>query len=354
MEIHLNEYTLHNIFQYLNGEDLSMAAQVNRIWNKVAREELSKRDPFISYHDFYTGIPENWMEIERFVIDRCRNKPILHITYTYDGFSEKFKNGCFCNILPPNCQSIVIENHYVNDQESIICSMFFPDAESIIIDTLTFTVHAAEYGIYCEELDFMFDFYFKDDNRLKYAYDPFLNDDSNLTNCLILLYEETRDFIASNIVRSLHKWYPNRISSVWGGLVKKLGVCKNIRRTKICSYGIDCIAIMISGSNMQTWNLTIDEKDASIESLEKTFKDLREQVKLKKHSLCLMFFSDYWDNCYFGLEPPIFKQYFPDMPLFPIYGYLSLGANNFEEADKQLLDGYRRILEFSLTIITYD
>ncbi|KAI4481054.1 hypothetical protein M0804_009680 [Polistes exclamans] len=354
MEIVLNEYILRNIFQYLNGADLCSVAQVNSNWNRAAKEEQRKRGPICSYKDYFMGLPKNWNDIKRDIIDKCPNKPMLHMAYTYAGFTDKFSNGCFCQFLPHDCQSISVETYSIRDEDNIINNMFLPNAANLTIDTLTFNVHAWDYGVYCDELNFIFDFYFKNAEPLRDVFDPVLNDDSNLNNCLILLYEETKEFIASNILRCLHEWYPNRISSIWGGLVKKLEICKKIEGFTLCTYGVDCIAIMISGSNMQTWNLVMDAKESSIESIEKTFKDFSKEIKLKKHSIGLMFSSDYCDNCYFNLEPPIFRQYFPNTPLFQILGFLSIGADDVSEADSQITDGYRRMLELSITIITYD
>ncbi|KAI4473999.1 hypothetical protein M0802_015841 [Mischocyttarus mexicanus] len=228
--------------------------------------------------------------------------------------------------------------------------MYLPKIPTIAITSLIFNVHAWEYGVYCEEINFLFDFYFNNDVRLRNIYEPYLRDDSNMTNFLILFYEETKEFIASNILRSLDKWYPSRVSSIWGGMVRKLSVCKN----NICNYNVDCIAMLLSGTNMQTWTIVMDGKMASIENIEIRFKELKKEVTLKKHSIGFMFSGDYCDNFYLNLEPEIFMRLFPDTPLFQVFGYLALGAKDCKEADNNISDGYRRMLELSLTIVTYD
>ncbi|KAI4498977.1 hypothetical protein M0802_005843 [Mischocyttarus mexicanus] len=161
---------------------------------------------------------------------------------------------------------------------------------------------------------------------------------------------QTKEFIASNILRTLHKWYPRRVSSIWGGMVRKLTICKN----NICNYNIDCIAMLLSGTNMQTWTIVMDGKMASIEYIEIRLNELKKEITFKKHSMGLMFSGDYCDNFYLNLEPDIFMRLFPDTPLFQVLGYLALGAQDCKEADNSISDGYRRMLELSLTIVTYD
>lgn len=76
----------------------------------------------------------------------------------------------------------------------------------------------------------------------------------------------------------------------------------------------ECVAILISGTKMQIWTVSLDEMNDNNKDIEDKLKNIKEIVKLKKHSIIFMFISEYCSSDMDNLELIMF-EYFPRVPV---------------------------------------
>ncbi|KAI4498972.1 hypothetical protein M0802_005838 [Mischocyttarus mexicanus] len=125
--------------------------------------------------------------------------------------------------------------------------------------------------------------------------------------------------------------FPDSRVPIWGGVIDTLSVCKSFLLKTQCNMRADLINIIISGQNMSMWNLLLDDDCHSKKKLKKKFAELKNNVKLKDHTIGFIFTPIKRYEKLNTLESTVFAKYFPEVQLIHIYGHAAFIGNGFKE-----------------------
>lgn len=123
--------------------------------------------------------------------------------------------------------------------------------------------------------------------------------------------------------------FPHKRIFICGGLVSHISVCNSVDNSRVCRNQAECVAILISGSEMQVWTVSLDEIYDNNLDIENKLKNIKAIVKLKRHSIIFMFISEFCSSNLDNLELTLF-EYFPRVP---VVKYICNGAFAGENLD---------------------
>ncbi|EFN83047.1 F-box only protein 22, partial [Harpegnathos saltator] len=154
---------------------------------------------------------------------------------------------------------------------------------------------------------------------------PALNKEKS--TCLIIFGTALEHSHIKSLINDLNS-YSNKISSVWGGLVKNCYIHDKTSSVLRAPY---CISILITG-RMKTWSTIVDQYCNTKEKVEKHLREWKEKVELRKHSIGFMFACHARGESLYNkpnVESSIFKSLFPDLKLVGCFGDGELGKHSF-------------------------
>lgn len=345
----LNRDELSIIFKFLNGFDLHNASLVCSFWSEIAKEENKRRGYPCEVKTEFNSCIDNWDTLKTQLIDCCQVKPSLHILFCGFGKTKQILKGCYCQYLPSNCISISLEHFFTWITDNSISSIFFPEIPNLQISTITFNKHPWNKGIYCEELKCLFDDSFSNADRLKTIFEPIINDDFPTSGCIVFIYEIANNCILK-LAQSLEKWFPNKKTSILGIGTDKLSICNSVYNSHICQHTVDCTAILLNGTDMQSWILILENDSHNDERME----EFKGKINLKKHAIGFSA-SGYNSSYYFECQQEnLFNKYFPNVPIFQIYGDEAIARNDFKGLYTNLEDSYYMEETAAFMLLTYN
>ncbi|XP_047364576.1 uncharacterized protein LOC124954941 isoform X2 [Vespa velutina] len=356
MEQNLNYYVLRIIFKYLNGQDLSNASQVCKSWLETAVDEKKRRGPSSNTKSKKEiKSYENWEDVKKETIEYFTLKPILCMFFTYAVKKDTHLQRCHCKYLPHNCYSVSVNTDSFLSEEEFLVSMCFPKLQNIQISTFTFNRHPWTMGIYCEELKTLFDNSFNNAEKLRTTIEGlFVNDCNNTTSCWIILCKIFYGpCIGFDLVEHFYKWFPHKRIFVCGGIINHISVCNSEHNSRICRDQAECVAILISGTEMQIWTVSLDEMNDDVQSFEDKIEDIKQIVELKKHSIIFMFISEYCTTSLNNLELTVF-EYFPRVPIVKYICHGAFGGENLDEKYIQGCNNFENKDTSVFMILTYN
>ncbi|XP_014608661.1 PREDICTED: uncharacterized protein LOC106789184 [Polistes canadensis] len=106
---------------------------------------------------------------------------------------------------------------------------------------------------------------------------------------------------------------------------------------------------------METWILTLNEDCNDKEKIETKFADFKKNVQLKNHSMGFMYVTYRRAPNFFLIESTVFKQMFPETPLFYILGSAAFGEDLKVTLETLKLSQQKtQRMETKLMILTYN
>ncbi|KAI4498995.1 hypothetical protein M0802_005861 [Mischocyttarus mexicanus] len=213
----------------------------------------------------------DWKAIKREFIDSCKVNPSLHMLFFGSEYVKEPPIECCCRHLPLNCASILIERSIPDDHS--ISSIFFPDTPNMKVSTISLNNHPWDKGIYCEEL----------------------------------------------------KCFQIKKTLIWGIEADYLAICNHVYNSRICRNKVDCIAVLLSGTDMQSW---ITKLDTTYDN-ESMIKEFKETIKLKKHAVG--FLACHENHIEIDYESQkLIQSYFPEIPIFTVSTSEAIAKYGFE------------------------
>ncbi|KAI4492828.1 hypothetical protein M0804_002619 [Polistes exclamans] len=318
-----------NLYSVLLDYNMHFLQLINnhlRSWLKVANDEKNSRGP-----DYFIRIVKetkslsNFEMIKKDLTEYCRKKPSLNIFYFLNLVELERPSSCQCENLSLN--SYILEISYfcnIQNQKTIF-SLFFPEETNIQISMVTFKQFIPFGKIYCEEAKIWFDSSLFNTERIKSIFEPFFNNNRPTTSCLII-FCECNCTIAKFLEMALKSWFPNKNIPVWGGKIFNLSVCSYLSNSRKCKDNPHCAAVLINGTEMETYSICIDSNIDTQLDIENKLKILKVNIELKKHSIGFMFSSKVISKLY-NLQLNTFKQLFPEMTLITYFGSEAYGGN---------------------------
>ncbi|KAI4498991.1 hypothetical protein M0802_005857 [Mischocyttarus mexicanus] len=236
------------------------------------------------------------------------------------------------------------------EDDNIVSSLFLPDVPNLKITTISFNKHILGNRLYCEELKRSFDQSFNDADQLKTLFNTVFNNSNPTKNCLILLYRTNSCSIPENLIRSFTKWFPKEKASIIVGMVKNFFICSSTKNSRVCKTNANCLSILIRGMDMETSILRFN----SFYDGSKLLKKFRDGIILKTHTICIMITGECCMRNSVNRKFENFNKYFPNVPLFQIYGFETMSASSSNELHKKFYNKWEKIESTVFMIITYN
>ncbi|XP_043504534.1 uncharacterized protein LOC122525678 [Polistes fuscatus] len=349
MTANLNRDELRIIFEFLNGIDLYNASQVCRLWSEIAKEESKRRGSSCLMKQQSSPCLDSWESWKTQFIDCCQVKPSLHMFYCGIEYEKKLPEGCYCESLPPNCISILLKHFFLWCTKTSISSIFFPEISNLQTSTITFNKHPWHKGIYCEELKCLFDNSLSNADQLKTVFEPIINDDFPTSGCIIFIYDIATSCL-SKLALSLQNWFPNGKTSILGLGLDELSICNSNYNSHVCQHSVDCVAILLNGTDMQSWILILENYSHD----EERMKEFKEKINLKKHTIGFGIHGDNSNYSFECSEEDLFHKYFPNVPILQLYGNEAMATNELKGLYDNFSDRYDMMKTTAYMLLTYN
>lgn len=322
---------LRIIFKYLESNDLYTASLVCRYWAKVASEENFARGPVCILVERKYAVPNyNWNLIKNDLITNLPIIPGFYVMITVQRIIRHSRFDCHCKYLPENCYSLLIEIFYPTTKRSITMNMSLPDSKRIEINTYTFLLQSRPKSVYCPELSFISGCIFKLPGNMKTQFKRYFNVNRAMKSCMILFCDMNSICLLKSFITSIQKWFPNSKLSIWVGLTKGMSVCKTFHFQRKCRAIVSFISFFISSKNLQTWKITWPLFPRYKNNVKTKLEKWKQDIKLKKHSLAIFYFSGSHLKHSDWLECDLFSIIFPKVPYVYLYGHAVLMGEGFE------------------------
>lgn len=117
---------------------------------------------------------------------------------------------------------------------------------------------------------------------------------------------------------------------MWGGVAKKLLVCKERVDNEKKKDKWEWLAVMIGGTNVRSWSVVIPSNLRTREQLRARLMQLRTDVQPLKRTVGLMFACVGRGESHYGeanVEAGLFREIFPNIPLIGGFGNGEFGFN---------------------------
>ncbi|XP_043488569.1 uncharacterized protein LOC122515309 isoform X2 [Polistes fuscatus] len=323
-----NNNILSCITKYLNRDDLRCMSLVCRSWSVAVKNERKSRGPFCKVIQTNISSSDGWRTEKEELVESCPFYPSLTFFFTNGRFKKNYLKQCTCLENPG--YTVLIENFYPSTTIHKLMSMFFPADNSITISSMTLRYLPKKNEVFYKEGNEIFDGDFNNAEILKTSLKSFFNSDNLFKGCIILLCRENCLFLAKNLARALKNWYPKHEPILWGGAVKGLSGTNFLINPHMCETSADCITILITGTDMETSTLLLDENLYSDEMIKNKLETFRKNISLKRHSIGFLFSKRI--TLSFVSKLPIFQEIFKHIPLIDI-----TGSEAFEESLKDLM-----------------
>ncbi|XP_011165961.1 uncharacterized protein LOC105200213 [Solenopsis invicta] len=324
---------LRIIFQYLSAKDLANAAIVCRSWLEAANKEKRTRGPCCFMQAYKT---EDYLSN----INNIRVKPSLGLFFIPNDLPADIEERIEA-LLPDDCKAVMLYGKGIimdnNEMEyhslsSMACA-FLPQIPNVQVKLFKLT--ECEFCIIRRSIEY---------EQIISTIDNDEISSNQMSTCCMLFCNNAGHTIATRWSSVIQKSKRNKVTSVWGGVLKDIHVkCPN-NLCKTSKYQVlhrmdapHCFAVLITGS-IQTWSMILDKKCKTKEQAEERLKLFKNKVKLKKHSIGFMFVcnargSNLYDENH--IESTIFKKLFPKVPLAGCFGYGEFGKNTFDETNEE-------------------
>lgn len=116
---------------------------------------------------------------------------------------------------------------------------------------------------------------------------------------------------------------------MWGGVANSLTICKKNKNENINS-----IAILLSGSKIDSWSIVIDSDITDKNIVEEKLLEMKNNIKkLFKHTVGFMYACvGRGEGLYSekNIESSLFKKIFPNIPLVGCFGDGEFGTTTIE------------------------
>lgn len=356
MENSLIEATLHKIFKHLKDNELKNVAQVCRFWWKTAKNEYKLRGPMsVTKVKDYKNLCVSWSDVKTDIIKSYGARPCLQIFFIRNLEKLDFQDKCHCPYMASNSFSLVLETDYsfiLEQNESILRSLVFPKTSKTKITTYTFRENNLKGGLFCEELRFDCGI---DINKVKFL-KTHMQSNFKDNGCMIILcnFHSLNSFIDCILI--LLKWFKESKIHIWGGIVDSMNVCQYLFKKHLCRIDPEFTIIFINNPNLTVWTENLNKSCDTLEKIENKLIALKKIVRLKGHSVALMYTSYYRIKSFYKLEESLFRQIFPNVALFHIYGSSSFTGESTYHLNEFFVNGNSTYVEFqtSIIIITYN
>ncbi|XP_044012339.1 F-box only protein 22-like [Aphidius gifuensis] len=303
------------LFKYLLGKDLNNAAMVCRLWQDVASSEIEKRNSITKLCNWKEAFdnPKSKNHFSNYLT----TKPMLGFLFNA---ADESSLDSLSKYVPKNCVTLLINNAGIvfNDKEN-------EDAiGNVLMTYLTYNSDVKiEYIVETSKRITNFD------KKLNVLYERQLptklrmatifNDSfKRLKNVKCFIYLTSQK--ASN---GIHRFYikplKNYSNALWGGVSDSLTICKKNKNEEINS-----IAILISGSKIDSWSIVIRSRRNDKNIVEERLLEMKSNIKsLFKHTIGFMYACVGRGERFYSeknVESSLFKKVFPNIPLVGCFG----------------------------------
>ncbi|XP_015115622.1 F-box only protein 22 [Diachasma alloeum] len=338
------------IFKRLFAKELCNSAMVCRLWQEVAVNELASRVPMISltrWDDVFRAchtpkFPHN-----------LTNKPMLGLLFSG---SNSVPRDCFGKHFPRNCVSLVMNTSglVLNDREyerspSKVVYAYLPESSGVNVEYImgkkSQVIHLNKDLEVLSNGD--------QPHRLSVIEPMFQGAVDRLKEIKCMLLITAENFRHEEKLAELDVIKQN-VPVMWGGVAKKLLVCKRGVNETSGFENVLWIAILIGGPNIKSWSIVIENDERRNEQIRERFADFKKSVQPMKHTVGLMFACVGRGEGMHGLpdvEATIFKETFPDIPLIGGFGN---GEFGFNYDDNRLSRQAHHQYSTSFMILTYN
>ncbi|KAK0178800.1 hypothetical protein PV327_007650 [Microctonus hyperodae] len=351
-KVTLSYDVLRIIFANLLARDLSNATMVCRLWQEVAEYELKHRRLITNLVDHETAF--SYCRINEHFSNGLTNKPMLGLFFNG---SDCDPPECLGQHLPRSCVSVTIMNSGVigNNEELESCDdrvayTLLPDDPKVNIEIIAAT--SSQMTCINRRID-------KHEkilrpHRISYV-EPMINDSlKRLKDIKCMLIFTSEKFRHSEKLYKLNI-FKNNIKAAWGGVAEKLFICQVNESGVPETQDVLWLTILISGVNVKCWSTLVDDSDETEESVMAALKELKNQVKLQRHTIGFMFACVARGVNWYGgeenVESKIFKKVFPDVPLIGSFGNGEYGIRSHNKCP--FIDGLDHQYSTTFMILTY-
>lgn len=364
MTENLNYDTMRLIFKYLNGKDLHHASLVCRSWLNIAEDEKLCRGPICivrpSEKKLKPGYIEIWRNTFEETIRLLRIKVNVQMHFTQNLVFPVLIEECYCRNMPFNCISMFLGNFYSHKNNNYISNLFLPDVSSIKITTCSFLAGPWNEVLFCPEINAYMDPNLENFCEWQSEFDDHFVNTRSMPSCIIFFCDRSSISIAKTLLKHYLNCFLDNIISVWGGILDILTICLIKNNERLCRKRTSCASLFISGVNMKTWSVTLNDDCTTNEEIEKKLTEFKMIVKLKQHSIGFIYTSNSRFYRFNNLESTIFQQIFPNLPVIYMCGIAGF-SGDFNDVIKTISnlvpEGYltrNNDLDTVIMVLTYN
>ncbi|KAI4483876.1 hypothetical protein M0802_013242 [Mischocyttarus mexicanus] len=282
---------LRLVFQYLTPPDLTIAGQVSNIWYRVAKNESIERNTFFYFSD---------MVVKNFHLDSVLSKWWVKPRVNFVAFSGiRFYSS----------------NNDVNDSngnKNHSSSVYFDTDKQR--EKSFFTSHV---NIFCLEENFQ-------------------------SKVLIIFCRSNSFKRLLKALKSLYTWIGDHDLTLWLAVVDELSFCRYNYSQHDCRINTEFILMFISNPSIKSYSHFIPDDCYTAEQIRTELKNFKEEIKLTPRSIAFMHISFIRIQSRLNeLDTSIFKEVFPDVDLYPLYGTGSFVCCSFALCEDDEVDPLR-------------
>lgn len=318
------EKCLTYVFKYLTYDELEIVTEVNRAWAIHVRGEKRLRTALcFTKSRPKTNTRKTWITEKRDIIKNYIGRSCLQIFFTNDKEENNFEDKCHCVYLPRTSYTVNLEGHAMTDQpkDNVLLGLYFPRSFKTKIRTYTFVKQPNDDNLHCNEIRLTIVRELAFQGGLKLRFKKYMLEDSAIS-CMIILLTKDNLYEVKEMLDVCSIWFPGTRINIWGGITDAISICQSVSRFEMRSCRITpaYTIIFIKKPDMSSYVEHFEKECNTEEKFMEKLINFKERVILKTYSIALMYISSNCVDRYFDLYTSKFKELFPNVNLYPIYG----------------------------------
>ncbi|KAI4481150.1 hypothetical protein M0804_009776 [Polistes exclamans] len=354
------EKSLTFVFKFLSYDELEIVTEVNRTWSKHVRAEKILRTALcFTKSRPKTSTRKTWIKEKREIIRNYIGRSCLQIFFTNDKEDKNFEDKCHCSHLPLTSYAVNLEGHAMTDQpkDNVLYNLYVPRTFETKIRTFTFVKQPDNDYLHCNEIRLTIVRELGYQVALKLRFKNFMLEDSAIS-CMIILFTKDNLYEVKEMIDIFSVWFPRTKINIWGGITDVLTICQSISRfeKRSCRITPSYTIIFIQKPDMCSYVEHFEKECDTEEKFMEKLINFKERVTLQSYSIALMYISSNRVDRYFELYTSKFKELFPNVSLYPIYGDAPLVGGIVEVIMENLpVSNYPHIFYYTtIMLITFD
>ncbi|KAI4499031.1 hypothetical protein M0802_005897 [Mischocyttarus mexicanus] len=276
--------------------------------------------------------------------------PGLGITFTNVNTHSYFNHGTVCNKKVFNYFIVNLRSYYdivYKVKEDPLIGFHLPVDDFVDVTILSFISHHITSKVKSGNICFINDF-----KITSFLLDDYPN--IRQSNNLIIFCRKDSHKKCEKLFKSLDKWNLFSNIKIWFAIVDDITICRNKHTSWDCRISTEFIFLFIKHAPMRTYSNFLSTFCDSEEETRKQFTRFRGKMILSSRSIAFMHICQSRVNESYELQTTIFREIFPDVILYPIYGTMSCFGRTYKDfllavrlCNKGLHDKYTTILILS-------